>query len=213
MHVHHIEAAPKTFALQFVHQLGGVLNRVDDAVVVAIFFLVVGARLKPQPQIAGRFRIAHAAMHDARFLSGVHVGIIGAPPERTGEHADRAEDIGMIPRQIEGHQAAQREAHDGRVHRAGQRAIAAIDVGQHFVEHEEGILARFLAQAARIGNARRAVLLQAIARGVDGDHDDRLDLVVSDQRGQRLGQLDRGHILPVVDVQHFVMAICIGVRS
>ena len=103
-------------------------------------------------------------------------------PENT---PDRAKDIGMIPRQIERHQAAQREAHDGRVDRAGQRAVAAIDVGQHFVENEEGILARFLAQAARVGDARRAVFLQAIARGMDRHDDDRLDLVLSDQGRQR----------------------------
>lgn len=86
-----------------VNEVEGVVNGVNDAIVVAIIGFVEGAGLEPEALVIGpRFgRFEQDIVHDAVGIGIGWIYVRPAPPQRAGENARGAKHLRMPPYDIQ----------------------------------------------------------------------------------------------------------------
>ena len=194
-------------------QVAGVVEHVDDAVVVAVVGSLLAADAEEQLRSRHRRTAIDQRMHDPRGLHRIRIRVLRRQPERRRERTDPAEQFRILPADPERAECAQRPAEDGAAIGAGDAAVARIDGRHQRLRQPLRIRLSIRADRAVLGRCgdgfalhavEQAIAGHAIRRHVDGDHDDGTDRAARIQAVQRGLHADRLHVLPVVDVQHVV---------
>lgn len=198
----HFAVMDVRFLIAFFNQdfdeVQGVVDGIDDTVVVPVVWFVVGAGLKPEAEAGPDFILGDVLMEDAVGV-GVVADVLGVPPPQCpAEHPGGPEQVRVIPHNIDGRKAAEGEAPEGDMFGGGFCPVIFSHKKEQFRSDEFCVAPRFAAPVFVVGVSGHSIFLHTFT-GMNADNDEGGCFFLQKKAVKGLRQIHSLHVLSIIE--------------